>query len=45
MELDIDLALHGVPPALTIELAQLFHVECQDDQEVTARLDITIWGQ
>ena len=25
MELDIDLALHGVPPALAMELAQLFH--------------------
>ena len=25
MELDIDIALRDVPPALTVELAQLFH--------------------
>ena len=45
MELDIDIALRDVPPALTVELASLFHVDMHGDRGAAARLDITIWGQ
>ena len=44
MELDIDLALHGVPPALAVELGQLFYMDFQGDREAAACLDITIWA-